>query len=650
MGWRQRTAAFGVALAVAGAAAAAEPASVVIIFDGSGSMWGNLEGARVSKLVLAREALRRALGGIDARTRVGVAAFGHRRGDCGDVEVLRPPEPLNLARILEPLDRLNPKGRGPLTLALREAAKVLPPGPAKRSLILIHDDADNCQPDVCAAAAELRAADIVVQEIGLALKADDAAKMACLPRLTNGRFFAAADANGLATGIEQALQQASGEAAEPAAGQPLAAPLAGQAVLPDGAPPGLYARAVLAEGGAVLSTPLDWTVSVDGDGNQVLFAGRTASPVVPVAPGRYRVEARAGAVSAHTTVEARAEVATPVALALNAGLLRVNARLGKAGAPLEDALITVVGASETGAAAGDAASGALFAAFKGSEALVLLPAGRFLVRVDDGLMHAQRAIVVPAGSQGRLDIALDAARLQVSTSGRDGSSPLETPTFSVEEDDPDAPRGRREVARSAMRQADFVLPAGTYYVVARQGGVEVRERLALAPGESARRSLAVASGRLALAIRAPGLEARGEPVAYRVERSDGIPAEAIATSRPAPLLLLAPGRYRVEGRYGAANARSVKEVEVKAGQTQQLTLEPAAAAIKLRLTPRPGGGEVFWELREDGGKTVWTSAQAEATAVLQAGRYRVRAELRERTIERTVELRPGEARVLELAD
>jgi hypothetical protein len=47
---------------------------------------------------------------------------------------------------------------------------------------------------------------------------------------------------------------------------------------------------------------------------------------------------------------------------------------------------------------------------------------------------------------------------------------------------------------------------------------------------------------------------------------------------------------------------------------------------------------------------VWTTAQAEPTAVLQAGRYRVRAELRERTIERAIELRAGESRVLELAD
>ena len=60
-------------------------------------------------------------------------------------------------------------------------------------------------------------------------------------------------------------------------------------------------------------------------------------------------------------------------------------------------------------------------------------------------------------------------------------------------------------------------------------------------------------------------------VSYRVERLDGGAQEVTSTSRPAPVLVLPGGRYRVEGRYGAMNARTVVEVEVKAGQTQQLT-------------------------------------------------------------------------------
>jgi Mg-chelatase subunit ChlD len=184
-------------------------ASLIIVFDGSGTMWGNMEGAKKSKLIIAREAVLRGLAKISPQTRVGLAAFGHRRGDCGDVEVLRAPEPLDVPRISEPLEKLNPKGRGPLTLALREAAKAFPPNPGKKSLILIHDDADNCQQDVCAEAAELRDANITAHVVGLALKGEDAAKMACLPQITGGRFFPAPSANDVATAVEEALLSAA---------------------------------------------------------------------------------------------------------------------------------------------------------------------------------------------------------------------------------------------------------------------------------------------------------------------------------------------------------------------------------------------------------------------------------------------------------
>jgi Ca-activated chloride channel family protein len=130
------------------------------------------------------------LGKIGPQTRVGLAAFGHRRGDCADVEVIRPPEPVDVPHLLEALEKLNPRGRGPLTLALREAAKSLPPAPGKRSLVLIHDDADNCQQNVCAGAQELRAAGITAHVIGLALKPDDLVKMACQESSRSARTVA----------------------------------------------------------------------------------------------------------------------------------------------------------------------------------------------------------------------------------------------------------------------------------------------------------------------------------------------------------------------------------------------------------------------------------------------------------------------------
>jgi hypothetical protein len=59
-------------------------------------------------------------------------------------------------------------------------------------------------------------------------------------------------------------------------------------------------------------------------------------------------------------------------------------------------------------------------------------------------------------------------------------------------------------------------------------------------------------------------------------------------------------------------------------------------------------GEVFWDVRDEAGSTVWSTGQAEPSAILQAGRYRVRVETREKRYERAVELRAGDVRLLEV--
>jgi hypothetical protein len=115
----------------AGPARAQEPAAVTIILDASGSMWNNIEGSKGSKINLAREAVRRALPKLPPQTKVGLAAFGHRRGDCVDVELIRAPEPIDAPRMSEQMEKVNPRGRGPLVHALREAAKPLLPLPGR---------------------------------------------------------------------------------------------------------------------------------------------------------------------------------------------------------------------------------------------------------------------------------------------------------------------------------------------------------------------------------------------------------------------------------------------------------------------------------------------------------------------------------------
>lgn len=638
------------ALTLATAVTAAEPPSVMILVDGSGSMWGAIDGSRQNKLTVVRDGVRGALAKMSPQSRVGLGGFGHRRGDCGDVEAILPPERLDVERIMAPLGPYNPRGRGPLTLALREMAKSLAGLQGQRSIVLVHDEADNCQADLCAVAGELKTAGITAHVVGVGLKPADVAKMSCLAQTTGGRMLIASTADQVAPALDEVLRIAGldGSASEPRQTVQTTTQRSTASLAAEG-PPGLYLRALLAPKTEPVSWAVRWTVYAEADPGRVLFNAVAANPMVSLPAGRYVVEARDGVASGTLTVDVRADAPTVAGVSLNAGTLAVKLIPQRAGAPTGDAFISISSMGEADAKK-DQGAGLLVAFFKGSEGAATLPAGRYMVRVDQGLVRAERAVVVPPASQGRIDIPLTGARVIVSALGGGTQAASELPVFSVVEDDPDAPRGRREIARSAARQAEFVLPAGTYYVMARLGSVEARERLALAPGDTIRRTLTLAAGRLTLATRLGGgtMPAASDPISYRIERLDGPPGDVVTTSRAAPTLQLAAGRYRVEGRYGLTNARSVREVEIKAGQTQQLTLEHQAGVLKLRLTGLVAISDVFWDVRDETGRNVWTTGQSEPTMILQAGRYVVRAETRDKRYDRQVDLRGGETRLLEL--
>jgi Ca-activated chloride channel family protein len=624
-------------MGLAGAQAATEPASVIVIFDGSGSMRGEFNATRVQKLVVAREALQKALSRAQVRLEVGLVGFGHRRGDCGDVEVLLAPQPLDVERVMAPLSTYNPRGRGPITSALREAGKLLAAQRGSRSIVLIHDDADNCRVDLCAAASELKAAGITAHDVGLNLKPGDVPKMACLGELTGGTFVNALTPEQVTAALARALFAGGVPSREEAPAVETVAPVAADAA------PGLYLRAALGPTSAPLAMPLHWTV-FDAVAGRLLFDARAANPMLPVGKGRYRVEVREGALVASQVVEVLKDAPSVAELVLDAGTVHARALLARSGTRASEAAITIVGAG---------ADAQPVAFFSGGEGTAMLPAGRYLVRAAQGLVRAERALVVPAGSQGRIDVPLNGARVLLTAMLREAAGGELTPgnvVFSVAEDDPDAPKGRRELARSAGPQAEFMLAPGTYYVLARQGGVEARERIAVAGGEVVRRTLTLAPGRLVLASKPLGATAgSNEPIAYRIERLDGPAGDVILTSRPAPVLLLNSGRYHVECRYGAMNVRSAREVEIKAGQTQQLVFEQQAAALRLRVLGNATPSEVFWDVRDAGGREIWTTSIAEPSATLQAGRYIVRVDVRGRSIEREVELRAGEARLVEVS-
>lgn len=636
--------------------AAATPAvapgqpNVMLVFDGSGSMWGKVDGSKEPKFAVAREALRPALGKVAGKARLGLLSFGHRRqGACADIEVIAAPEQGAADRITGPLDKLSPKGKGPVAQALREAGKALA-GKSPASIVLVNDNADNCQQDMCAAAEELGKAQIKVFAVGIGLEGDEPQRMACVAKASGGRFVNAMDAGSLTTALSESVELAiAGRIGAPAlAAQPdkpkeeAKTPQA----LPANAPPGLALVAHLGSDPTVLAEGVRWRVTNAGGG--VEFDSAAGEVFEPLRAGKYTVEVQAGLIAEKRTVEVGGNGPTRAAFQLPAGLLTATVRAAKAGEPMPGATLSLLPSADKKTASGAAPVWL----GRAGETSLAVPPGDYVLRAEMGLARGEVPVSVAAGARVAANVVLAAGKLAVSALTAEDGEALDGVTFILAEDDPDAPQGRREIGRSAARKPEFVLPAGSYYVTARLGPNEVRSRIAVGAGDTVKKAIVLGLSKLTVNVSSEGAVAKTEqPVVVRVSRLDAGTREVARSQQARSEFLLAPGRYKIEVSAGGQNARAEGEVELKPGHNAQAAVKLDVAAVSLRALEGAGGlaaSDAFWEIRDAKGRIVWRTSQPEPKALLAPGRYTVRSESRARALEKTVDLASGEVRTLEL--
>jgi Ca-activated chloride channel family protein len=248
------------------------------------------------------------------------------------------------------------------------------------------------------------------------------------------------------------------------------------------------------------------------------------------------------------------------------------------------------------------------------------------------------------------NLTFGAGRLKVKASDRDGGATLDRVTIRVTEDDADSPDGRREVARSTATEPEFTLSAGTYYISARQGQAEVRERVLVNAGDDVARTLILAQGRLSLQSRLAGASTPiDNNIAYRIERIDR-PQEVVNVRTATARVDLPAGRYRVESRLGGQNARISREIDIRAGAPASMAFEHLAASVQLKLATilSAGSGDVLWNIRDAQDRSIWQSMQAQPRAYLSAGRYKIIAESRDRRGRAEIEVKSGDTRVIEV--
>jgi Mg-chelatase subunit ChlD len=192
--------------AMPGSADSKSPEKAFIVFDASGSMWGKLHGK--TKIEIARKTVKKIIKEWQPSNQLGLIVYGHRtKGDCKDIEILIPLGPINQKKIETAIDGINPKGKTPLTQAVKIAAEKLKYNKQKATVIVVSDGKESCGLDPCGMATELENSGVnfTAHVIGFDITENERSQLRCLAENTGGRFYSADNASELLAAMHQAM-------------------------------------------------------------------------------------------------------------------------------------------------------------------------------------------------------------------------------------------------------------------------------------------------------------------------------------------------------------------------------------------------------------------------------------------------------------
>ena len=253
--------------------AAAAESNIILVLDGSGSMWGQINNRH--KIEIAREVIGQILDETPAEQRLGLVAYGHnRKGDCADIEQLAD---IGSDRqvIRKAINQLSPKGKTPLSAAVQFAAEKLRYTEETATVILVSDGIETCAADPCAVGAALEAAGVNFTAHVVGFDVNDAetkAQLACLAENTGGQFISAANAAELTAALTTTVVQAT-PPEPPKQPKPAAVTL----------------RATELAGGVEIDSGLTWRVQQAGGGDIVFDTSDVGTTETTVPAGVYDI-------------------------------------------------------------------------------------------------------------------------------------------------------------------------------------------------------------------------------------------------------------------------------------------------------------------------------------------------------------------------
>lgn len=186
----------------------ASSAKAIIVFDASGSMWGQINGK--PKITIAKDALKSVVKDWNSNVSLGLMVYGHRRkGDCNDIESVVPVGAVNKSKIINSVMAISPKGKTPISRSLKKAASELKYTEDKATIILISDGKETCDTDPCGTAKELKkeGIDFVAHVISFNVDKKTDKQLECIAHATGGEYFSAKDAKSLNSAIKSVAKK-----------------------------------------------------------------------------------------------------------------------------------------------------------------------------------------------------------------------------------------------------------------------------------------------------------------------------------------------------------------------------------------------------------------------------------------------------------
>ncbi len=392
--------------------------------------------------------------------------------------------------------------------------------------------------------------------------------------------------------------------------------------------PGVSLSAALTAGGAQLTSGVVWTVEpLSGETPPTVTDESLPTLLVPA--GRYRITAKLKGFLQSVEVDIPAQGIARLDLAFNAARLKVNVLPAKGAMPLETARIRIVKIDVDGLPPLVDTNVAVFDD--------LLPAGIYRVEAALGLARVSEDIGLTAGANRTVVLNLSVGYVRLRARPAPGREPLPNVVYEVlPADGLDAVP--KPLASKSGAQAVFVLPAGTYRVVARYGEASSRQVIDIKSNTFSDIVLDLDAGQVVVTYADVASEP-GASAAFRLIRHDGDDGPSLILSRTGTRLDigLPVGSYTVEVELEDGR-RADKPFLVEPGtRTEVSVVLPALPSAQLTLSAGMIGGgrlpdgdrdlDIAFKIRKAGLQNEVASGtlSQDATASLPAGAYEISA-------------------------